>query len=219
MCFEVERLCYRFRKGDLDLKLHLGCGKRYLPGYFHIDAIPYPHVNLVADVGNLAFPTDSVEEIYLCHVLEHFPRNRILNILLSYNRILKEDGVIRVAVPDFEACVKRYNGQNLHELLGLLVGGQKEGQFDFHSMIFDFNLLKLFLENSGFCDVALYSASDFLPHDFDDYSKAYLPHLDSSGLLMSLNVQARKGKCAECDIESSNRTILDYAMSLKKQYA
>ena len=66
------------------MKLHLGCGKRFIPGFYHIDALPYPHVDKVGSVDDLqGIRSDSINLIYACHVLEHFPRN-------SAKRVIKE---------------------------------------------------------------------------------------------------------------------------------
>ena len=35
------------------MKLHLGCGKRFIPGFYHIDALSYPHVDKVGSVDDL----------------------------------------------------------------------------------------------------------------------------------------------------------------------
>jgi predicted SAM-dependent methyltransferase len=29
----------------MEIKLHLGCGKRYIPGFIHIDLADYPHID------------------------------------------------------------------------------------------------------------------------------------------------------------------------------
>ena len=60
------------------MKLHLGCGRRYIPGFVHIDVIDHPHVDHVSSIDNLSFLQDgSVELIYNCHVLEHFKRREV----------------------------------------------------------------------------------------------------------------------------------------------
>ena len=41
------------------MKLHLGCGKRYIDGYIHIDAIEYPHIDHVSTIDHLSFIPDS----------------------------------------------------------------------------------------------------------------------------------------------------------------
>lgn len=77
--------------------------------------------------------------------------------------------------------------------MGLLYGGQNY-EFNFHYQVFDFLLLKNLLEKNGFRDVERYDWRDFLPDNFDDFSRAYLPHMDfEHGRLMSLNVVTVKG--------------------------
>ena len=72
------------------MKLHLGCGKRHIPGFVHIDAVEYPHVDHVATIDHLGFlPDDSVELIYNCHVLEHFRRNDVARVLREWRRVLR----------------------------------------------------------------------------------------------------------------------------------
>lgn len=29
------------------MKIHLGCGKRYIPGFYHVDVVDYPHIDLL----------------------------------------------------------------------------------------------------------------------------------------------------------------------------
>lgn len=65
------------------MKLHLGCGNRYLPGYIHVDAQVYEHVSVVCELKDLPhhFEKETVDEIYACHVLEHIDRHAIENTL------------------------------------------------------------------------------------------------------------------------------------------
>ena len=58
------------------MKLHIGCGEKYLPGWKHLDARKFPHIDYVTDKLDKLdmFADNSVEEIYACHVLEHFTR-------------------------------------------------------------------------------------------------------------------------------------------------
>ena len=35
------------------LKLHLGCGKRFIPGFVHVDQVSFPHVDHVTDLRRL----------------------------------------------------------------------------------------------------------------------------------------------------------------------
>jgi predicted SAM-dependent methyltransferase len=58
---------------ETPLKLHLGCGKKFIPGFVHIDVLKYDHVDYCQRVDELGnFATGSASLIYACHVLEHF---------------------------------------------------------------------------------------------------------------------------------------------------
>ena len=167
-----------------------------MPGYKHMDIIQRQHIDYIGNVNDLSFLEDgSVEEIYACHVLEHFKRNETDLVLAEWCRVLKEGGLLRIAVPDFEAIVSEYsqNG-DLNAVLGLLYGGQNY-EYNFHYQAYDFSRLKDILQKTGFADVCKYDWRGFLPDNYDDFSRAYLPHMDmKNGRLMSLNVMAMKGQ-------------------------
>ena len=76
------------------VKLHLGCGKRYLPGYTHIDIDNEPHINYPdTDISKLhMFKDSSVDLIYTCGTFEYFDREEGPNVLKEWNRILKSNG-------------------------------------------------------------------------------------------------------------------------------
>ena len=176
------------------MKLHLGCGKLKLPDFINIDIIS-DKADIKLDLTDLSIINSNVvEEIYICHTLEHITRNNVIDLLLSWNRILVDNGILRIAVPDFEKIVKVYfQNKNMSELIGLLNGGQKD-KYDIHGLTFDFITLKELLESCGFANITRYNAEDFLD-DLDDFSKCYLPHMDKkNGELMSLNIFCNKVK-------------------------
>lgn len=176
------------------MKLHLGCGSKHIPGFVHVDLEDYPHIDHRVPVNALSFAQDdSVELIYASHVLEHFGRNEIDQVLREWFRVLRKGGILRLAVPDFQAISLRYQETaDLNEVLGLVCGGQRN-QYDFHKMIFDENSLREQLQLAGFSSVSYYEWRRTDHSWLDDYSQAYLPHMDKeSGRLMSLNVEAVK---------------------------
>jgi len=177
------------------MKLHIGSGEKHLSGYIHIDIIDRAHIDYVADASNLQFLEDEcVSEIYACHVIEHFKRNEIDAVFSEWGRVMCSGGTLRIAAPDFEAIATEYQkNQNLDAVLGLLYGGQ-DYEHNFHFQVYDFNRLRCILEKAGFKDVQRYDWRTFLPEDYDDFSRAYLPHMDfANGRLMSLNIIAMKG--------------------------
>ena len=178
-------------------KLHLGCGVKQLSGYYHVDALDYPHVDHIGPVDKLDFiPNDTVEHIYACHLLEHFGRKEFMDVLREWNRVLAPGGTLRLAVPDYEACARLYvNGKldgGLPTILGLMMGGQRD-EYDFHKMVFDESSLTDYLKQAGFSDVRRWNWRDTDHADMDDYSQAYLPHMNKdNGTLVSLNLEAQK---------------------------
>lgn len=180
------------------MKLHIGCGKRYLDGFKHVDKCKFDHIDYICDILelNTCFEENSIDEIYACHVFEHIGRNDIDSCLSSLYNILKPGGIIRIAVPDIEKVIKLYNSGTplFPTLYGLLWGGQKN-ELDYHSIGFDFKTISFFLSKHGFDQIDRYDWKTFLPDQFDDYSRCYIPHMDfDNGELMSLNVIAKK-KC------------------------
>jgi predicted SAM-dependent methyltransferase len=176
------------------MKLHLGCGKRYIPGFVHIDVVDYPHVDHVTTIDNLSFiPDASVDLIYACHVLEHFKRRDVGRVLKEWHRVLRPGGILRISVPDFaklcEVCQKY--GQ-LDLVIGALFGRQ-DYLYNIHYNVFDFATLKRELESMGFIDVRRYDWRETEHAHVDDYSQAYIPHMDKeNGILISLNVECTK---------------------------
>lgn len=179
------------------LKLHLGCGSKYIPGFFHIDALQFPHVDRQGLVDHLEFlPDESVELIYACHVLEHFGRHKVDDVLREWHRVLQPGGVLRLAVPDFQACSRLYvEGKLAHginDIMGLIIGGQRD-QHDFHHILFDRPSLEARLKAVGFSEYRLWDWRNTEHSQLDDYSQAYLPHMDKEkGTLVSLNLEAIK---------------------------
>lgn len=174
-------------------KLHLGCGSIYLPGYIHVDIMNYKHVDYLTSVEDLhMFGDNTVDLIYNCCVLEHIEKAKLKGVLAEWFRVLKSGGVLRTSVPDFEIVCQVYmKNKNIGELEGLVLGGQKY-LYDFHKNMFDFSKLRTSLTEQGFVNVRRYDWRKVEHSDIDDYSKAYLPHMDKKGTLVSLNVEADK---------------------------
>lgn len=176
------------------MKLHLGCGKRYIPGFIHIDGLSYPHVDHVRPIDKLEnVETGSADLIYACHVLEHFKRHEVEDVLREWLRVLKPGGVIRLSVPDLQALAQIYlETGNIDLVVGPLCGRQ-DHQYNIHYNVFDYASMKRLLERVGFKDVRTYDWRHTEHADIDDFSQAYIPHMDKdNGRLISLNVEATK---------------------------
>lgn len=176
------------------VKLHLGCGKKIIRDRINIDLIAQSPDVVVDNVMTLETIEDgTASEIYACHVLEHFSRREIEHVLKTWFNKMSPGGLIKISVPDIEMVFKKYaEGTSLSNLMGFLYGGQRN-EYDYHKVGFDFESLRIVLEASGFICVQRYNWRETDHFDVDDYSQAYLPHMDKiNGTLMSLNIEARK---------------------------
>ena len=181
------------------MKLHLGSGSRYLEGYVHIDIADYEHIDIRTSIDKLnTIDDDTVSEIYASHVLEYFDRNEVESVLKEWMRVLKKDGILRIAVPNFEALMKVYSESNdLNKILGPLYGKWNVGEdmHIYHKTVYDMESLTVLLRQVGFEQVKEWDWKDvFSIHkDFDDHSQAYYPHMDKkNGMLVSLNIECTK---------------------------
>lgn len=175
-------------------KLHLGCADKIIPGFINIDFRNLQGIDVCCDVTRLSpFENDSIDLIYACHVLEHIPRPKTFNTLLEWNRVLKPGGLLRLAVPDWESTVEIFRRTVDYEnLLNWIYGGREYGE-NVHYRQFTFSGLKTLLIEAGFKRVLRYDWRRTEHANIDDFSKAYMPHMDfENGVLMSLNIECIK---------------------------
>ncbi len=100
-------------KEEKPLRLHLGCGQNHFDGYINIDYPPSEHIvqvshvaDVFGDITKLNFPQQSVDEIRLHHVLEHFNRVVALAMLIKWHKWLKIGGRIHIETPDLIGSAK-----------------------------------------------------------------------------------------------------------------
>lgn len=116
------------------MKLHLGCGLKYMEGYTNIDFPLTEHTiqeKSVADeyhnLYELTYKPETVSEIRLHHVFEHFERMSACAFMAGWNSWLKPGGILHIEVPDFETTFKKnfsflngrkYEGVGLRHIFG-----------------------------------------------------------------------------------------------------
>jgi predicted SAM-dependent methyltransferase len=138
---------YRDGKPDLAIappKLNLGAGASPLDGYVNVD------IKNGENAYPLKYADNSVQEVRASHILEHFPRGQVADVLKEWVRVLKPGGELKVAVPDFDFIVKEYSNGHRHDPLieGYLFGGQVDAD-DYHKAFFNEDKLKSLLESAG----------------------------------------------------------------------
>ena len=175
------------------MKLHLGCANRYLKGWTNLDVKPG-----VADITDdarslMSIRDNSCEIIYAAHLLEHFGRKEVAHVFKVWFKKLKPNGILRLSTPDFAKVIYMYQrGVGLDTLMGHIMGGQRD-VYDYHKMMFDKKLLTNLLLTTGFKTVREWDWRKTEHSQYDDYSQAYIPHMDKeNGVMMSLNLEAVK---------------------------
>lgn len=95
--------------GGSPLRLNLGCGDKLLPGYVNVDVAESragARPDVLCDLHKLPmFGDDSADEILSVHVVEHFWRWEVLDVLREWVRVLKPGGRMILECPNLvSAC-------------------------------------------------------------------------------------------------------------------
>jgi len=212
--------------GDRELKLHIGCGEKYLPGYVNIDYPPSEHTvmkvkaDVYQDLRTLDYPENSAAEIRSHHLFEHFPRAEALKILLRWRKWLKPDGLLVIETPDFAACAKAYAfAPTLRRRLqlGRHMLGSQEAKWAYHYDFWDKAKFRFVLRKFGFKEIRARRYANGLAQHFSRY-----PFLNLIGNLLpesfyqkygghklpNIVVAARKDGGRQPDFQKAARGIL-----------
>lgn len=143
------------------MRLHLGCGQKYIEGYLNID---YPdsyqsvqksrRVDEYHDIRQLSYEPGSIEEIRLHHVFEHFPRPVGAALVAGWNTWLQHKGKLRIEVPDFtrtaRAALSCFSTQRSKKIALRHLYGSNEAEWAVHYEGYSAWLLKSLVETFGY---------------------------------------------------------------------
>jgi len=140
------------------MKIHLGCGNKYLEGYVNIDLPPSEHTvmqvkaDMYADIRELDFPENSIEEIRSHHLFEHFTRAEALKLLVRWRKWLKVGGILHIQTPDFTASILKYliAPIKFRLQLGRHIFGSQEARWANHLDFWDKKKFRFVLQNLGY---------------------------------------------------------------------
>jgi SAM-dependent methyltransferase len=94
------------------MRLNLGCGDKILPGYVNVDVVASRagmRPDVICDLHDLApFDDASADEILSVHVVEHFWRWEIRDVLREWVRVLKPGGRMIVECPNIAAACETF---------------------------------------------------------------------------------------------------------------
>jgi len=94
------------------LRLNLGCGDKILPGYVNVDVVEARagmKPDVVCDLHDLApFDDSSADEILSVHVVEHFWRWEVRDVLREWARVLKPGARMVVECPNIKTACETF---------------------------------------------------------------------------------------------------------------
>ena len=107
--------------------LNLGCGQRFHKDWSNIDFVSQSeYVQAHNLLQGIPFSNESFEVVYHSHVLEHFSKTDGKKFIQECYRVLKPNGIIRIAVPDLAQIINEYT-KNLQKA----IEGDKKAQQDY----------------------------------------------------------------------------------------
>jgi predicted SAM-dependent methyltransferase len=136
------------------IALDIGCGERKVAfeGYkvMTVDVRPEINPDYVADAKSLPLDDESIDLIYSSHVLEHFGRNDVGEVIKHWRKKLKVGGILYTIVPDLSvAAIELLSGRTNPATWDILYGAQNYEQ-NFHKCGFTAPTLEAFLIHYGF---------------------------------------------------------------------
>jgi predicted SAM-dependent methyltransferase len=160
----LARLRYRRASDAEGFYLHLGSGPVYIPGMINIEGNIMRRKDLWLDLQNpLPFPDRSVYFVYCSHTLEHFYPDEAMQLLREIHRVLRDDGVARIATPSFEHALEIAAGHPAEDPQRAFSDphGQAidylfcDGQ---HKYAYSFTVMERFARDAGFTGITNHSA-------------------------------------------------------------
>ena len=94
------------------MKFNIGCGWRnFGDDWVHIDGGDYDHLDS-KDVFLESYSNNSADLIYSSHFIEYLDREEVIPLLKRWKEVLKHNGTLRLAVPDFKSMALLYTDYN-----------------------------------------------------------------------------------------------------------
>jgi predicted SAM-dependent methyltransferase len=141
------------------LSLNVGCGSNKISGCVNIDAEASCKPDVVADITKQPLPYESgtVDTVYFFHCIEHIPAAKHLQVLGEFWRVLKTEGRLVMAYPEFSKCAQNWltNHKGQKAFWRATLYGRQLYPSDFHVALMDSEELEEILLQVGFRDVEM----------------------------------------------------------------
>lgn len=88
------------------MKLNLGAGNTKIDGFTSVDLYD-KEADICADICELPFSDNSIEEIVCYQVIEHVPYNKSKDMFAEMHRVLVPNGTAIIETPDIDEIARR----------------------------------------------------------------------------------------------------------------
>jgi len=143
-------------------RLNWGCGPSPAPGWTNSDRSSARGVDLPCDIRDgLPVADDSFDYAVSIHALQAITYLEVVGVLRELRRVLRADGVLRLAVPDLDRAIEAYRrGDHAYfevpddEVRSL--GGKLSVQMTWYGhshLLLTYDFLEELLQRAGFRDV------------------------------------------------------------------
>lgn len=94
------------------IRLNVGCGDKLLPGYINVDIVEARagfRPDVISDIRDLScFDTDYADEVLAVHVIEHFWRWEVEDVVREWVRVLKPGGTLVLECPNLQSACEAF---------------------------------------------------------------------------------------------------------------
>lgn len=147
------------------LKLNLGAGNQKMEGFTSVDLYD-KEADIQADICDLPFETESVDEIVCYQVIEHVPYNKSQEMFDEMYRVLKPGGTVVVETPDVDIVCQKILEEGLQDkwmfsLVGEYYRPWDKDRYDdwehnaasIHRNPWNYDRIAEFADNAGFSQI------------------------------------------------------------------
>ncbi|MFX1395226.1 MAG: methyltransferase domain-containing protein, partial [Promethearchaeota archaeon] len=121
LCRKSKMKKYLKSRQGREIKIHFGGGKERLDGFLNTDILGKIPINIAK---KLPFPSESIDIIYSCHVVEHLYYKQFKVFIKESYRVLKKGGIHIIMTPSFTRLIDAlYYNKDLR--IKLLQGHEK----------------------------------------------------------------------------------------------
>ena len=150
------------------VRLHLGCGGMKWKDFVNVDLYPAASdeqdssrngcvADCYADMRDLKIGSETVDEIFTSHTIDHFPRWEAMRMFQHWLCVLKPNGKLVIEVADFWRCVYWlfHPLRRKRELARSQFYGNQWDEIDYetHRYVWSASELKAALLKTGFAKV------------------------------------------------------------------